>query len=168
MISPSGIYTIEAKMLSDDYVLTETGMLKPLKDHNKKIMNVVLQSRKHIETLRKGLKECPVFTPDIPITEIICCADGYHTIKNEFPDIDVCYCNTLNKYILPNDVEDKLTPEKMTELKDFLLKKGEEHPRTYAVFGDQGDLPDKDEFVQSFAYTVGAKYVQDHFDSFWK
>lgn len=166
VLAPSGIYTIEVKMLSDDYVLTETGMLKPLNDHNKMIINVVLQSRKHIETLRKGLKECAAYTSDIPIAEIICCADGKYTIKNEFPDIDVCYCNTLNKYILPNDVENKLTAERMAELKDFLLKNGEKKPHTYAVFGAQGDLPDKDEFVRNFAYTVGAKYVQENFHSF--
>ena len=166
VFAPSGIYTIEVKMLSSDYVLTETGVLKPLKDCNKMTMNVVLQSRKHVETLRKGLKECAAFTSEIPITEIICCADEKHIIKNEFPDIDVCYCNTLNKFIFPNNVESKLTAEKMAELKDFLLQRGEKNPHIYAVFGDQGDLPSKEEFVQSFAYTVGAKYVQEHFESF--
>ena len=167
VIAPSGIYTIEVKMLSDDYVLSETGMLKPLNYSDKKTMNVVLQSRKHVETLRKGLKECNAFTSDIPINEIICCADGNHIIRNEFPDIAVCYCNNLNKYIFPDDVENKLTPEKMIALKDFLMKNREEKRQEYAVFGDHGDLSDRNEFVQSFAYTVGVKYVRDHFDSFF-
>ncbi len=166
VLAPSGIYTIEVKMLSDDYVLTETGMLKPLNDPWKRTSDVVLQSRKHVETLRKGLKECAAYTSDIPITEIICCADGNHIIKNEFPDMIVCYCNTLNKYLFPDNAENKLTAERMAELKDFLLQNGEKEPRTYSVFGDKGDLPDRDEFVRNFAYTVGAKYVQEHFDSF--
>lgn len=158
VIAPTGIFTIEVKNLYGDYELTETGILKYVSDDGEsKSLDIALQSKKHIETLRRNLKECKAFGEEIPLKEIICSANAEFTIKNSYPYLPVCYYNTVDKYIF-DGAKMVLSEKKMNEIYDFLL--GHQQPDAeYPIFMPKGEISGREEFVRTFSeIVVGIEY----------
>ncbi len=158
VLAPSGIFTIEVKTLRGDYVLTETGILKSVSCPNEKGIDVVLQSKKHLESLRRKLKACPLFHEDIPIQEIVCSGEGNFTIENKFPAMPVCYYNTLDSVIFSASMNcAALNQETIEGLRDFLLQH-QEAKCTYDLFYPRGELDSREAFIHSFiAVAAGIK-----------
>lgn len=149
IITPYGISTIEVKMLRGDYILTETGVLKSLSHPQVKSKDVALQSKKHLETLRRNLKGCSAFTANIPLQEIICSAEANFTIKDNYHYIPVCYYNTIDKILLPDD-EEILSTKEMNEIYEYLV----DHrcsPFKFDVFLPRGEIESRETFIETFA-----------------
>ena len=145
VITPYGVSTIEVKTLSGDYLLTETGMLKCLSNDHIESKDVALQSKKHVETLRKHLKNCAAFNESIPLQEIICSAEANFTIKDEYHYIPVCYYNTLDKTLFANK-EEVLSIAAMAEIEKYLLANQQE-----AFQFDILEIDSRESFIEAFA-----------------
>lgn len=150
IITPYGISTIEVKNLRGDYVLTETGVLKCRSSEKVVPKDVALQSKKHLESLRRLLNSCPAFSDDIPLQEIICSAEGNFTIENHYQYIPVCYYNTVDKLLLKQDGNIVLNKNSMNMIKDYLLDNQQE-PYKYNVFTPRGEIDSRDNFIESFS-----------------
>lgn len=157
IITPYGISTIEVKNLRGDYILTETGILKCLSSDKIGMKDVAFQSKKHIETLRRNLKDCSAFSADIPLQEIICSAEPNFTIKNDYHYIPVCYYNTVDKILLPNEGRTVLSNEAMDEIYKYLLANQGE-PFKYDVFLPHGEIDSRDGFISNFA-EIASGYI---------
>lgn len=156
VLTPYGIFTLEVKTLRGDYILTETGMLKSRSDPKAKGKDVVFQSKKHVETLRRNLKGCPAFHSGIPLRPVICSGEGDFTIRNQFPDIPVCYYNTIDRVLLPEPApEPVLTENEIETLREFLLEHQEDEWK-YDLFAPQGELDSREAFLDSFAAVAAA------------
>ena len=145
VITPYGVSTIEVKTLSGDYLLTETGILKCLSNDHIDSKDVALQSKKHVETLRKHLKNCVAFNESIPLQEIICSAEANFTIKDDYHYIPVCYYNTLDK-ILFAIREEVLSATAMEEIQNYLLANQQE-----AFQFDICEIDSREAFIEAFA-----------------
>lgn len=157
VISPFGIFTVEVKNLWGEYVITETGWLKPISNQTTKPKDVALQSKRHIETLRRNLRNCGAFSDDIPMFEIICSAEPSFSITDEYGYIPVCNYNTLDKILLPLGGKVVLSEEQMLEIKNYLV----EHwmpPFTFPC----GDFDSRDSFIRTFADIASGFYVAHH------
>ena len=164
VVTPYGIFTIEVKTLKGNYILTETGILKQIGENNNISIDVALQSKKHIESLRRNLKGCSILNENIPLQEVICSAEPEFTIKNEYHYVPVCYYNTIDKELLPSNGETVLTKEEMQEIARYLLDHQEE-TFLYDLFLPQGEIDSEESFIKSFAEVAsgitGAKNIQD-------
>ena len=163
VISPYGIFTIEVKTLRGNYVLTETGMLKCLSTNKVTPKDVALQSKKHLETLRRNLGACPAFSSRVPLQEIICSAEPNFTIKDDYRQLPVCYYNTLDKYLLPKNGKIVLSEKEMQAIEEYLLQH-KQPDFTYDVFLPAGEIDSRSEFITSFA-EVASGYIIAQRDS---
>lgn len=150
VITPYGISTIEVKNLRGDYVLTETGILKCLSSTRVKPKDVALQSKKHLETLRRNLSECPAFSLNVPLQEIICSAESNFTIRDEYHYIPVCYYNTVDKALFPEHKEAVLSKKAMDMIEKYLLENQREAFK-FDVFLPRGEIDSRTEFIKTFA-----------------
>ena len=150
VITPYGISTIEVKNLRGNYVLTETGILKCLSTNKVKPKDVALQSKKHLETLRRNLKGCPAFSVNVPLQEIICSAESNFTIKNEYHYIPVCYYNTIDKILFPEKGEIVLDENAMDVLEKYLLE-NQQGAFKFDIFLPRGEIDSRAEFIRTFA-----------------
>lgn len=157
VITPYGIFTIEVKNLHGDYVLTETGILKCLSSDKIKPKDVALQSKKHLETLRRNLKDYPSFSANVPLQEVICSAEPNFTIKNNYHYIPICYYNTIDKILLPNGGNVVLSNEAIDEIYKYLLDNKHEAYK-YDVFLPRGEINSRSGFISSFA-EVASGYI---------
>lgn len=150
VITPYGISTIEVKNLRGDYVLTETGVLKCLSSTKVKPKDVALQSKKHLETLRRNLSGCSAFSANVPLQEIICSAEANFTIKDEYNYIPVCYYNTVDKFLFPKDGKAILNAKAMDAIEKYLLENKQEAFK-FDVFLPLGEIDSRADFIKSFA-----------------
>lgn len=150
VITPYGISTIEVKNLRGDYVLTETGVLKCLSSTKVKPKDVALQSKKHLETLRRNLSGCSAFSANVPLQEIICSAEANFTIKDEYHYIPVCYYNTVDKFLFPKDGKAILNAKAMDTIENYLLENKQE-AFVFDVFLPRGEIDGRADFIKSFA-----------------
>lgn len=158
VLSPYGIFTIEVKSLRGEYVVTKTGLLKCISNPKVKTKDIAFQSKKHLETLRRNLGNCEVFSDEIPLHEIICSAEPSFTIADEYGYIPVCYYNTLDKLLLPSGEKVVLSEEQMLAIKRYLT----EHwaPEfVFDVFLPRGEIDGRDDFIRSFADVASGYYV---------
>ena len=110
--------------------------------------------------MRKNLKACSVFHSSIPLREIVCSAEDKFTIKNNYPDFDVCYFTTLHKFLLPMSEEEALLDQNaIRSIKDFLLEH-QENAITYDLFQPHGELVSGDAFIDSFSDIAADIIVQ--------
>lgn len=158
IISPYGISTIEVKNLHGDYLLTETGILKCLSSEKVKPKDVALQSKKHLETLRRNLSGCPAFSPNVPLQEIICSAEANFTIKDEYHYIPVCYYNTVDKILLPEGGKEILSTKAMDEIQRYLLENKRETFK-FDVFLPRGEIDSREAFIKNFAEVASGYLV---------
>ena len=158
VISPYGIFTIEVKNLYGDYVVTKTGLLKCVSQPQRKAKDIAFQSKRHRESLRRNLKECAVFSEDIPIREIICSADPYFSIEDEYGYIPVCNHNTLDKLLLPDGEAVVLSDEAMLAIKEYLTERW--CPAfAFPVFLPKGEIDSRDSFIRNFAEVASGLYA---------
>lgn len=150
VITPYGISTIEVKNLRGNYVLTETGVLKCLSSDKVQPKDVALQSKKHLETLRRNLNGCSAFSANVPLQEIICSAESNFTIRDNYHYIPVCYYNTVDKALLPEAGKVVLSEEDMDEIQKYLLDNKREAFR-FDVFLPRGEIDGRELFIESFA-----------------
>ncbi|MBQ7318351.1 MAG: NERD domain-containing protein, partial [Phascolarctobacterium sp.] len=150
VITPYGISTIEVKNLRGKYVLTETGILKCLSSKKVKSKDIALQSKKHLETLRRNLSGCPAFSTNVPLQEIICSAEPNFTIKDNYHYIPICYYNTVDKALLPDNGKVVLDVKAMDAIEKYLLK-NEQEAFEFDVFLPRGEIDSRDEFIKNFA-----------------
>ena len=158
VISPYGISTIEVKNLYGDYVLTETGMLKCLSSNKVTPKDVAFQSKRHLETLRRKLNACSAFSLNVPLQEIICSAEPNFTIKNDYHYIPVCYYNTVDKVLLPENGKVVLNKKAMDALEKYLLENQREAFK-YDVFLPHGEINSRTDFIDSFAEVASGYMV---------
>ena len=157
VITPYGISTIEVKNLRGDYVLTETGALKCISNPKAKTMEIAIQSKRHLETLRRLLNGCPAFTSAVPLQEIICSAECNYTIKDHYRHIPICYYSTIDKYLIPAYKKIVLSPKAMIEIEKFLLaNRGDAHK--YDVFLPRGEIDNRESFIKNFA-DIASGYI---------
>lgn len=156
VLAPTGIFTVEVKTLRGNYTLTETGILRDSANPSGRWFDVALQSKKHIETLRRKLSECSSFDATIPLQQIICSAEPTCTIKDEYHFIPVCYYNTLDQILLPaGDSKEVLSRKAMEEILSF-LKSHQEEEHSYALLGPDGEVDDRESFIKNFSSVAGA------------
>lgn len=157
VITPYGISTIEVKNLRGDYVLTETGILKCLSSRKVKPKDVALQSKKHLETLRRNLSGCSAFSANIPMQEIICSAESNFTIRDDYHYIPVCYYNTVDKALFPENMKPVLNEKSMDLIEKYLLdNRGEAFK--FEVFLPRGEIDNRDDFIKCFA-DIASGYI---------
>lgn len=157
VISPFGIYTIEVKNLYGEYVITQTGLLKSISCSMTKPKDIALQSKRHIETLRRNLRDCEAFSNDIPLFEVVCSAEPSFSVSDEYGYIPVCYYNTLDKILLPVGAEVVLSEENMLAIKNYLI----EHWAPAFAFPCK-EIDNRDKFIQNFADVASGFYVAHH------
>lgn len=150
VITPYGISTIEVKNLRGDYVLTETGVLKCVSSDKVKPKDVALQSKKHLETLRRNLNGCSAFSAHVPLQEIICSAESNFTIKDDYHYIPVCYYNTVDKALFPENTKPVLNEKAMDAIEKYLLGNRREAFK-FDVFLPRGEIDSRADFIRSFA-----------------
>lgn len=162
IITPYGISTIEVKNLYGQYVLTETGILRCTSSSKVKPKDVALQSKKHLETLRRNLKNCPAFSADVPLQEIICSAEPNFTIQDDYHYIPVCYYNTVDKVLFPESGQIVLSDEEMDEIQKYLLDNQHDSFR-FDVFLPRGEIDSREAFIESFVDIAGGLLaIQDN------
>lgn len=155
VLAPTGIFTVEVKTLRGNYTLTETGILKENGSQGDKWYDVALQSKKHVETIRRKLAGCAAFNSRIPLQQIICSAEPACTIKDEYHLLPVCYKNTIDQILLPSDGQPEvLTKKDIAEIRGF-LEAHQEEERRYALFAPNGEIDSREVFLQSFASVAG-------------
>ena len=167
VITPYGVSTIEVKNLRGDYVLTETGILKCVSCDKVKSKDVALQSKKHLETLRKNLNGCSAFSAIVPLQEIICSAESNFTITDNYHYIPVCYYNTIDKALFPENTKVVLNEKAMDEIAMYLLENAQEAFK-FDVFLPRGEIDSRANFIRCFAdvasgYIVAQNATTDHF-----
>lgn len=150
VITPYGISTIEVKNLRGDYILTETGVLKCVSSNKVKPKDVALQSKKHLETLRRNLNGCPAFSADVPLQEIICSAESNFTIRDDYHYIPVCYYNTVDKALFPENAQPVLNEKTMDAIEKYLLEHRQEAFK-FDVFLPRGEIDSRADFIKCFA-----------------
>lgn len=150
VITPYGISTIEVKNLRGNYVLTETGILKCLSSDKVQPKDVALQSKKHLETLRRNLNGCSAFSADVPLQEIICSAESNFTIRDNYHYIPVCYYNTVDKALFPEDAKPILNEKAMDAIEKYLLENRREAVK-FDVFLPRGEIGSRADFIRCFA-----------------
>lgn len=160
VISPYGISTIEVKNLRGDYMLTETGVLKCLSSDRVKPKDVALQSKKHLETLRRHLRGCSAFSDKVPLQEIICSAESGFTIKDNYHHIPVCYYNTVDKVLFPTDGKTVLNDKAINAIGQYLLENQQE-PFKFDVFRPRGEINSRAEFIKSFAEVASGLIIAE-------
>lgn len=162
VITPYGISTIEVKNLRGNYVLTETGILKCLSSNRVKPKDVALQSKKHLETLRRNLSGCSAFFADIPLQEIVCSAEAGFTIQDNYHYLPICYYNTVDKVLLPEGKNEILNSATMDAIESFLLQ-NQQNAFKFDVFLPRGEIDSRSAFITSFANVAGGYLVaQQH------
>lgn len=157
IITPYGISTIEVKNLRGDYVLTETGVLKCVSSDKVKPKDVALQSKKHLETLRRNLNGCSAFSASVPLQEIICSAESNFTIKDDYHYIPVCYYNTVDKVLFPENTKPIITEKAMVAIEKYLLENRREAFK-FDVFLPRGEIDSRADFIRCFA-DVASGYI---------
>lgn len=150
VITPYGISTIEVKNLRGDYVLTETGVLKCISSDKVKPKDVALQSKKHLETLRRNLNGCAAFSSNVPLQEIICSAESNFTIRDDYHYIPVCYYNTVDKALFPENTKPILNEKAMDAIEKYLLENRREAFK-FDVFLPRGEIDSRADFIKCFA-----------------
>lgn len=150
VISPYGISTIEVKTLRGNYVLTETGLLKCLSSDRVKPKDVAFQSKKHLETLRRNLNGCPAFSEKVPLREIICSAEPNFTIRDDYHYIPVCYYNTLDKELFPENGKVVLNNKAMDAIEKYLIENQKEAFK-FDIYLPDGEIDSRAEFIKNFA-----------------
>lgn len=150
VITPYGISTIEVKNLRGNYVLTETGVLKCLSSAKVQPKDVALQSKKHLETLRRNLTGCPAFSAAVPLQEIICSAESNFTIQDNYHYIPVCYYNTIDKALFPQNASPVLNKAAMDTIEKYLLA-NRRNAFQFDVFLPRGEIDSRAAFIQAFA-----------------
>lgn len=156
-ITPYGISTIEVKNLHGNYVLTETGILKCVSSDKVKPKDVALQSKKHLETLRRNLNGCSAFSANVPLQEIICSAEPHFTIRDDYHYIPVCYYNTVDKALLPENTKPILTEKAMDAIEKYLRENRREAFK-FDVFLPRGEIDSRTDFIKCFA-DVASGYI---------
>lgn len=162
VITPQGaIFTIEVKSVAGDCILTETGYLKRPDREDGRAKDIVFQSLRHANILRKQLKDCPVFSEAQPpaIKEILCFADSVEPVDDRYHGITVAYPTTLKAALgLDAAKEDAPTQHTFTEEEmDEIERCLRGHQRSnykYPVFGTHGEIADREAFLHTFADIV--------------
>lgn len=150
IVTSSGIFTIEVKTLSGNYTLTPAGYLMESSGQSKSLtFNIGAQINLHVQTLRRVLAKCPAMNARVPITGIMCFAGDKCFVDDKYERIPTCYANAVIDQVLQVDESKEiLTRNDMEQITEY-LEKNKIPVRKYDVFGDHGDLGDRDKFMDS-------------------